>query len=291
MLSSLSHDFLIININIIFVINQFLKLTIMENNIVKDNNIDYKDFENNLSYKETMLINKDHNNSPKNITVLHSKEKNKKINYDYLFKIALIGDSATGKTSILLRFTENNYRDDTSSTIGVDFKIMSISLGNEKFAKMQIWDTCGSERFKALTMSFIKSCPVFLLVFDITKYKSFSNLDNWIRIINDNVSYKMMCLIGNKSDLSEFRQVSKEEALIFAQKHGLKYIETSAKINQNIEDAFVYVCESLLAELNTRNNSYNNFSLNNTFEIGGFRNLLNQKEDGNKTQHFSNSCC
>jgi small GTP-binding protein len=263
----------------------------MENNIVKDNNIHITEFENNLSNKETRTINKDQNNSPNNITVLHSKEKNKKINYDYLFKIALIGDSSTGKTSILLRFTENDFRDDTSSTIGVDFKIMSISLGNEKFAKMQIWDTCGSERFKALTMSFIKSCPVFLLVFDITKYKSFSNLENWIKVINDNVSSKMMCLIGNKSDLSEFRQVSKEEALIFAQKYGLKYIETSAKTNHRIEDAFVNVCESLLDELNMKKNSYNNLPINNTFEIGGFRNLLNQKEEGNKTQQYSNSCC
>ena len=110
----------------------------MENNIVKDNNIHSTEFENNLSNKETRTIIKDQKDSPNNIIVLHSKEKNKKINYDYLFKIALIGDSAIGKTSILLRFTENDFRDDTSSTIGVDFKIMSISLGNEKFAKMQI---------------------------------------------------------------------------------------------------------------------------------------------------------
>lgn len=195
-------------------------------------------------------------------------------NYNYLFKIALIGDSGIGKSSILIRFTENNFKDDTSSTIGVDFKIVSVSLGDGTNAKMQIWDTCGSERFKSLTSSFIKSCPAFLLIFDITKYKSFKNLENWMNIINENTSPKLLCLIGNKSDLEDQRQVTHQEALDFARKHNLKYIETSAKTNDNIESVFVYVSQTLHKD--AKNNKVNEKEKKDIFEIGGHKNLQTQ---------------
>jgi small GTP-binding protein len=193
-------------------------------------------------------------------------------NYNYLFKIALIGDSGIGKSSILIRFTENDFKDDTTSTIGVDFKIMSVDFGNGTFAKMQIWDTCGSERFKSLTSSFIKSCPAFLLIFDITKYKSFKNLENWMEIINEGANPKLLCLIGNKCDLEDQRQVTKQEALDFARKHNLKYIETSAKTNENIESVFVYVSTNLHKQVTDpqRTNPDNNKDM---FEIGGYKNL------------------
>ena len=80
------------------------------------------------------------------------------ISYEFLFKVSLIGDSGTGKTSIITRFIDNVFKSETSTTIGVDFKIVSFDLGNETYAKMQIWDTCGSERFKSLTASFLKTC-------------------------------------------------------------------------------------------------------------------------------------
>jgi small GTP-binding protein len=263
----------------------------MENHVVKDYPVNSVNNDNNLPKKEKKLIELESNNSPQNIQILRTI--NSKIDYEYLFKIALIGDSATGKTSILLRFTENDFREDTSSTIGVDFKIVSMSIGNKKFAKMQIWDTCGSERFKALTMSFIKSCPAFLLIFDITKYKTFKNLENWIKIINDNSSSKLICLVGNKNDLSDHRQVSKEEALIFAEKHGLTYVETSAKSNERIEEVFLTVCDSLMGEIVKRKKSSSEFKVptDNSFEIGGFRNMINYTEQSNDSQNNRFGCC
>jgi small GTP-binding protein len=215
---------------------------------------------------------KEHNNSENSlIRIIRKTERNSQTNYNYLFKIALIGDSGSGKSSILIRFTDNDFREDTSSTIGVDFKIVSVSLSDNTFAKMQIWDTCGSERFKSLTSSFIKSCPAFLLIFDITKYKSFANLENWINIIKENTNPKLLCLIGNKSDLESHRQVSIEEALKFAEKHSLKYIETSARTNERIEEVFVYVSQSLHDEVGKVKKGESNTT--GSFEIGGYKNL------------------
>lgn len=171
-------------------------------------------------------------------------------NYDFLFKVSLIGDSGTGKTSVLIRLTENTFKENTSSTIGVDFKILSVKY-HSKLAKIQIWDTCGSERFKSLTTSFIKTCAVFILVFDLTNRKSFENLSYWLNLILDNTSPKVMCLVGNKSDLIDETNknlVDPELISSFCDKYGMKYIQTSAKENTNIEDMFQHISVSLFNE-------------------------------------------
>jgi small GTP-binding protein len=230
------------------------------------------------------------------VKIIKKVDKPPGINYNYLFKIALIGDSNTGKSSILLRFTENDFRGDTSSTIGVDFKIVSVSLSDGSYAKMQIWDTCGSERFKSLTSSFIKSCPTFLLIFDISKYKSFKSLENWMEIIKENTSPRLLCLIGNKTDLEETRQVPREEAMRFAIKHNLKYIETSAKTNERIEDVFVYVSQTLHEEVQkvkkseslTKGGADTN---SNPFKIGGFKNLQMNSQANNQPQKVERAGC
>ena len=105
------------------------------------------------------------------------------ISYSYLFKVSLVGDSSTGKTSILLRFIDDYFTEDTKSTIGVDFKLVSFELEPKVYAKMQIWHTCASERFKSLTSSFIKTCTAFILVFDLTRRNTFQNIDHWIKVI------------------------------------------------------------------------------------------------------------
>jgi small GTP-binding protein len=239
------------------------------------------------------------------IKIIKKSDTINTMKYNYLFKIALIGDSGIGKSSILIRFTTNNFQEDTQSTIGVDFKIVSVSLDENTHAKMQIWDTCGSERFKSLTSSFIKSCQTFLLVFDITKYKSFKSLENWLEIINENTSPKLLCLIGNKTDLEEKRQVPKSEAIQFALKHNLKYLETSAKTNEKIEDVFIYVAKSLYTDAenfaklsssprNTKGDKSNlGRDKNNTFEIGGFKSIMNVNNNAEveKVEKEKRNCC
>ncbi len=150
---------------------------------------------------------------------------------------------------------------------------------------MQIWDTCGSERFKSLTSSFIKSCSVFVLAFDLTKHKSFLNLENWIKMIKENVNPKLLCMIGNKEDLVDQRQVTLEEVIKFSNKYELKYLETSAKTNFGIEDLFTYIAERLYddtikirnfdKQTKKRNSSKKD---NKKFEIGPFSNLHKNKE-------------
>jgi small GTP-binding protein len=212
------------------------------------------------------------------------------INYEFLFKISLIGDSGIGKTSILLRFIDNVFKEDTTSTIGVDFKIVSISLGDGTYAKMQIWDTCGSERFKSLTASFIKSCPAFLLIFDITKYKSFKNLENWLKIINENTNPKLICLVGNKCDLENERQVPRDEAQKFCEKNNLSYIETSAKTSENIEKVFIQVAQNFYDEVRKKKGGNDKGNLG-TFEIGGYKNIYKENHENNENVNNSSCSC
>ena len=193
------------------------------------------------------------NDSPSNFIKILKKDKHgeplQNISYDYLFKVSLIGDSATGKTSIMLRFIDDFFTEDTKSTIGVDFKLVSLELANNIYAKMQIWDTCGSERFKSLTSSFIKTCSAFILVFDLTRVSTFKNIDNWIKIIKENTSPKFLILIGNKSDLVENRAIEKDIILDYCQKHLFNYFEISAKNNLNIEKMFKEVAYQLYMDI------------------------------------------
>lgn len=121
--------------------------------------------------------------------------------YDYVFKILLIGDSAVGKSSLLLRFAEDIFSDSFLPTIGVDFKIRTIEAAGSK-VKLQMWDTAGQERFKSILTSYYKGTHGVLLVYDITDRKSFIDVQNWI---NDVQKYGredvVKILIGNKKDL------------------------------------------------------------------------------------------
>jgi small GTP-binding protein len=230
------------------------------------------------------------NNSPSNSIKIIKKDKGSEalpnISYDYIFKVALIGDSGTGKTSILIRFIEDYFLEDTKSTIGVDFKIVSLQLDSKAYAKMQIWDTCGSERFKSLTSSFIKTCSAFILVFDLTRPSSFQSIENWIKTIRENISPKFMILIGNKSDLIEQRAVNKNFILEYCQKRFFNYMEISAKTNNNIERMFKEVAYQLYMNIKKNEKDKNIKSVN---AGGSFTNIkmnLNNENNQNKK-----GCC
>jgi small GTP-binding protein len=218
-------------------------------------------------------------------TIIRRSSTSNITSYDYLFKISLIGDSGTGKTSILLRFTDNVFKDDTQSTIGVDFKIVSLKL-DKAYVKMQIWDTCGSERFKGLTSSFIKSCNIFILVFDLTKHKTFESLENWIKLIFENTAPKFMCLVGNKCDQLMLRQVTQDEIVRFCEKHGVKYIETSALGNENIEEVFIYIAQTMYTQLESRKSNFQE----NEFAIGADKGVKIDNISLN-TNLEKKSCC
>ena len=207
------------------------------------------------------------------------------ISYSYLFKVSLIGDSSTGKTSILLRFIDDYFTEDTKSTIGVDFKLVSLELEPNVYAKMQIWDTCGSERFKSLTSSFIKTCVAFILVFDLTRRNTFQNIDHWIKIIKENTSPKFLILIGNKSDLKEERNIDKEIILDYCEKNLFNYMEISAKNNLNIEKLFKEVAYQLYTDI--KKNEKNN--IKSMGYRGNFSDI--QVKLDNKNTNTKKGCC
>ncbi|CAM0958697.1 unnamed protein product [Alopecurus aequalis] len=159
--------------------------------------------------------------------------------YDYLFKLLLIGDSSVGKSCLLLRFADDAYVDTYISTIGVDFKIRTVELDG-KSVKLQIWDTAGQERFRTITSSYYRGAHGIIIVYDVTDMESFNNVKQWLSEI-DRYASDSVCklLVGNKCDLVDSKVVDTEEAKAFAESLGMTFLETSAKESINVETAFL----------------------------------------------------
>ncbi|KQK08120.1 hypothetical protein BRADI_2g39760v3 [Brachypodium distachyon] len=161
------------------------------------------------------------------------------IEYDYLFKLLLIGDSSVGKSCLLLRFADDAYVDTYISTIGVDFKIRTVELDG-KSVKLQIWDTAGQERFRTITSSYYRGAHGIIIVYDVTDMESFNNVKQWLSEI-DRYASDSVCklLVGNKCDLVDSKVVDTEEAKALADSLGMTFLETSAKESINVEKAFL----------------------------------------------------
>lgn len=158
--------------------------------------------------------------------------------YDYLFKIVLIGDSGVGKSNILSRFTRNEFCLESKSTIGVEFATRTLQIEG-KTIKAQIWDTAGQERYRAITSAYYRGAVGALLVYDITKRQTFENVLRWLRELRDHADSNIVIMMaGNKSDLNHLRSVAPEDAQMLAEKEGLSFLETSALEALNIENAF-----------------------------------------------------
>jgi len=159
-------------------------------------------------------------------------------NYDYLFKVVLIGDSGVGKSNLLSRFTRNEFNLESKSTIGVEFATRSITFDG-KTIKAQIWDTAGQERYRAITAAYYRGAVGALLVYDITKRQTFTNVIRWLKELRDHADSNIaIMLCGNKSDQRHLRAVPTEEGQTFAQDNNLGFIETSALDASNVETAF-----------------------------------------------------
>nr|XP_054506088.1 ras-related protein Rab-8A isoform X2 [Agelaius phoeniceus] len=179
--------------------------------------------------------------------------------YDYLFKLLLIGDSGVGKTCALFRFSEDAFNATFISTIGIDFKIRTIELDGKRI-KLQIWDTAGQERFRTITTAYYRGAMGIMLVYDITNEKSFENIRNWVRNIEEHASPDVeKMILGNKCDANDKRQVSREQGEKLAASFGIKFMETSAKANINIENAFFTLARDIKAKMDKKLRNKPNF--------------------------------
>merc|ERR1711934_268837 len=150
--------------------------------------------------------------------------------YDYLFKVVLIGDSGVGKSNLLMRFTRDEFKADSKSTIGVEFATQTIHV-DKKTIKAQIWDTAGQERYRAITSAYYRGAVGALLVYDITKASTFESVKTmWLDELKQNADdHIIIMLVGNKKDLGHLRDVTTDAGRAFAKDENLSFIETSAQ--------------------------------------------------------------
>ena len=160
------------------------------------------------------------------------------LNFNYLLKYIVIGDSSVGKSNILLRYTHNQFNEEYQSTIGVEFGAKNIKINN-KIYRIQIWDTAGQENFRSITRAYYKNSVCALVVYDITKRESFENVQSWIQDCrNQSPKTIIMILVGNKNDLENERDVSFDEGEQFAKNNNMIFYETSAKTGKNVNEIF-----------------------------------------------------
>jgi len=177
-----------------------------------------------------------------------------KPDYDYLFILVLIGDSGVGKSCLLLRFADDKWTDSYISTIGVDFKIRTIEL-DQKTIKLQIWDTAGQERFRTISSTYYRGAHGILVVYDVTNRTSFDNVKRWLLEIDKYAREGVnKLLVGNKADGSSpadlsNRQVTTEEGKLFADSHGINFLETSAKTGTFVDTAFLMMAHEIKTKM------------------------------------------
>ena len=205
--------------------------------------------------------------------------------YDILLKLVMIGDSGVGKTNILSRYINNEFSSITKATVGVEF-FSTLIKKNNKLIKLQIWDTAGQERYKSITSAYYKGAKGAFVVYDITKMKTFKNLDKWITELKANGNEDIyIILIGNKLDLEKNREVMTNDVKRKAEELKVGYFETSALDGSNIEHAFDVIVEEMSKKIPVEDiNAKKVINNNKVINID-----VNNKGDKNKKGIFG--CC
>lgn len=171
----------------------------------------------------------------------------------YQFRIISVGDSTVGKSSLITQFVDGIYKDDNDHTVGVMFyaKVVDIGEAQPKPVKLQVWDTAGQERYRSITKSYYRNVAGCMLIFDMTNQRSFDAMTSWLdeaRMCADPYE-PVFVLVATKMDLDAQRQVPREVAESFARCNGTEYIETSAKFNQNVDEAFKLLAKGIYTKM------------------------------------------
>ncbi len=204
------------------------------------------------------------------------------INHDYIFRICMVGDAGVGKTSLLTRFCDNTFNNNYTSTIGVDFKVVTLKYQNI-ITKLHVWDTAGQERFKSMAINYFRSSHGFMFIYDITEKESFENIQNWIDLAFSNSNtVGINFLVGNKSDIENQRQISKDTAKDFANEKNLIFFETSAKSNENVEKVFQFFTYKLIQYFLNNKDKYINSDLSGAKISKNAKDINPNKEEESK---------
>ena len=204
-------------------------------------------------------------------------ETNKK---EIKYKILVLGDQAVGKTCFLLKYTNDSFNEMNLSTVGVEVYPKEVTLENGKKVLAQIWDTAGQERFRSICKNYYKGAQGIILMFEVINKESFKNVKSWLDLLKNEVSEKVsIILVGNKIDLENKREVSKEEGEEMAKKYGLSYFETSAKTGDNIQNCCYFLIKKVDEVYSKENESKNN----NNAKIDGKKLVVRNKR--------KSSCC
>ncbi len=167
------------------------------------------------------------------------------MNFEYIYKYIIIGDSGVGKSCILLQFTQNEFDQNKENTVGVEFGNKIISVGGAA-VKLQIWDTAGQEQFKSITRSYYRAVAGALLVYDVTNPESFANVKKWLDEAKQNANPELVVILcGNKIDLPEQRKITQEQGKRLATENNIFFMECSAKSRVKIDDLFHAVAEAI----------------------------------------------
>ncbi|KAG5252246.1 hypothetical protein OIU76_008456 [Salix suchowensis] len=204
---------------------------------------------------------------------------------EYLFKIVVIGDSAVGKSNLLSRFARNEFDSNSKATIGVEFQTQVVEIDGKEI-KAQIWDTAGQERFRAVTSAYYRGAVGALIVYDITRRSSFDSVKRWLDELGTHCDTAIArMLVGNKSDLDNIREVSRDEGKSLAEEESLFFMETSALDSTNVEAAFEVVIREI----------YNNMSrkiLNSdSYKAELTVNRVSLVNGDNSSKKYGYSCC
>ena len=203
------------------------------------------------------------------------------MDYDKTCQILLLGDMAVGKTCLINRYTNGVFKEEYISTVGFDYYTKQEEINN-KTVQVKLWDTAGQERFKTLTPSFLRNAEGVIIVFDVTSQDSFDNVKGWINSIKSNLGENIIpiIIVGNKIDMENMREISKEDGKKIASENDFKYFETSAKTGIGVDEAIKEIVNQIL-DIQDKNED----------EKVDERPSFKIKKDNNKDNQKKKGCC
>jgi len=206
-------------------------------------------------------------------------------------KILVVGDSGVGKSSLMLRYTDDKFMMDILPTVGLDFRVKVME--HRGFSvKLSVWDTAGQERFKNISSAYYRGAHGVVLVYDITSQKSLDHLDTWLEELDkydseDKEKMMVRLVVGNKSDQAHARQVESEKGMLWAEQRGISFLESSAKRDKSVETVFTMLVDQILQKPEL----WEGQQEGGIDSGGGGANVLLRQVAGGGNRSGDNQCC